>query len=82
MPEKLHIYMANNYGSVSIRFRNKDTNEIYAIDTYGLLQFLQEKFTARDFKNIPIARKDHKMTERQTFTFTRRESCLIGAVIP
>ncbi len=74
MPEKLHIYMANNYGSVSIRFRNKDTNEIYAIDTYGLLQFLQEKFTARDFKNIPIARKYRKMTEKQTYLHLQGES--------
>jgi hypothetical protein len=67
MPNKLSIYTTSYYGSTSIRFRNEDTKQDYAIDTYGLLKFLQEKFTAEDFKNIPIARKYRKMTEEQTY---------------
>ena len=67
MLNKLSIYTTSYYGSTSIRFRNEDTKEDYAIDTYGLLKFLQEKFTAEDFKNIPIARKYRKMTEEQTY---------------
>jgi hypothetical protein len=67
MAKKLAVYVANNYGSTNIRFRNEDSNEDYAIDTYGLLKFLQEKFTADDFKDIPIARKYRKMTEEQTY---------------
>jgi hypothetical protein len=67
MSKKLAIYTASYYGNTSIRFRNEDTQEDYSIDTYGLLKFLQEKFTDEDFKNIPIARKYRKMTEEQTY---------------
>jgi len=74
MPKKLAIYTSSYYGSTSIRFRNEDTQEDYAIDTYGLLKFLQEKFTAEDFKNIPIARKYRKMTEEQTYLHLQGEN--------
>lgn len=63
----LHIFAVNNHGSFAIRFSDKKTGEVYAIDTYGLLQFLEEKFCAKDFKSIPIARKYRKMTEEQTY---------------
>ena len=67
MSKKLAIYVANTYGSTNIRFRDDDSKQDFAIDTYGLLKFLQEKFTAEDFKDIPIARKYRKMTEEQTY---------------
>jgi len=69
MPKKsdLDIFAVNSHGSFSVRFRDKKTDEVYAIDTYGLLVFLEEKFSAKDFKNIPIARKYRKMTEEQTY---------------
>ena len=68
MPKhKLAIYVKHTYGSVSIRFEDRETHEVYSIDTYGLLRFLQEKFTLEEFKEIPIARKYRKMTEEQTY---------------
>lgn len=63
----LAIYTKQTYGSFSIRFEDRQTHEVYSIDTYGLLRFLQEKFTLEDFKDIPIARKYRKMTEDQTY---------------
>ena len=67
MSKKLYVYTKNYYGSTSIRFKDEDSQEDYAIDTYGLLKFLQDRFTAEDFKSIPIARKYRKMTEEQTY---------------
>lgn len=66
MPD-LDIFAVNNHGFFSVRFRDKKTDEVYAIDTFGLLTFLEEKFSAKDFKSIPIARKYRKMTEEQTY---------------
>lgn len=67
----LDIFIQNNGWVASIRFRDKQTGEVYAIDTYGLLQYLEEQFIADDFRNIPIARKYRKMTEQQTYDFLK-----------
>jgi len=68
MPKhELAIYVKHTYGSVSIRFEDRKTKEVYSIDTIGLLRYLQEKFTLKEFKDIPIAKKYRKMTEEQTY---------------
>ena len=67
----LNIFIQNNGYMASVRFRDKETGEVYAIDTLGLMDYLEEMFRADDFKSIPIARKYRKMTRQTTYDFLK-----------